>query len=113
MHEIKDPEIFDILLENVQNVVLDIWAEWCGPCGQMAPILERAEKNFIHVAFTKANVDEVPELAKRFNVMSIPTLLFFQKGKIVNKVVGAVPEKKLGDTLFEQYGEIPKDLLAP
>jgi thioredoxin 1 len=71
-------------------VVVDFWAEWCGPCKMIAPILgEIAAEQAGKITIAKLNVDENPDLAMRFNVMSIPTLLVFDKGQVVKRLVGA------------------------
>ena len=71
-------------------VVVDFWAEWCGPCKMIAPILgEIAAEQGEHITIAKLNVDENPDLAMRFNVMSIPTLLVFHKGDVAKRLVGA------------------------
>ena len=71
-------------------VVVDFWAEWCGPCKMIAPILgEIAEENVGDITVAKLNVDENPDLAMRFNVMSIPTLLVFKDGEVAKRLVGA------------------------
>jgi thioredoxin 1 len=71
-------------------VVVDFWAEWCGPCKMIAPILgEIATEQQGKITIAKLNVDENPDLAMRFNVMSIPTLLVFHKGEVAKRLVGA------------------------
>jgi thioredoxin 1 len=71
-------------------VVVDFWAEWCGPCKMIAPILgEIASEQSENLTVAKLNVDENPDLAMRFNVMSIPTLLVFDKGSVAKRLVGA------------------------
>ncbi len=77
-------------------VVVDFWAPWCGPCRMMAPIMEKAAQQYQgKFKFCKINVDENPSSASRFQAMSIPTLLFFRQGQLVDRSVGAIPESQL------------------
>jgi thioredoxin 1 len=83
-------------------VVVDFWAEWCGPCKMIAPILgEIAAEQAGHVTIAKLNVDENPEIAQRFSVMSIPTLIVFEKGQPAKKLVGAKGKSQLLQELSE------------
>jgi thioredoxin 1 len=83
-------------------VLVDFWAEWCGPCKQIAPILEDiASTNSQNLTIAKLNVDDHGDIAGRFNVMSIPTLLVFQDGEVVKKLVGALPKGRLLEELSE------------
>jgi thioredoxin 1 len=83
-------------------IVVDFWAEWCGPCKMIAPILsEIAAEQAGKITIGKLNVDENPDLAMRFNVMSIPTLLVFNRGEIVKKIVGAKGKGQLLQELDE------------
>ena len=83
-------------------VIVDFWAEWCGPCKMIAPILgEIATEQAGKITVAKLNVDENPDLAMRFNVMSIPTLLVFRDGEVAKRIVGAKPK----GTLVEELGE--------
>jgi thioredoxin 2 len=78
-------------------VVVDFWAPWCGPCQMMAPVLERtAQQRATSVQVGKVNTDEQPELASRFNIRSIPTLILFQRGREIARHSGAVDETTLG-----------------
>ena len=70
------------------RAVVDFWAGWCGPCRMQAPILDQFAEAHQDVSVCKVDVDAEPELAARFGVMSIPTLLYFHNGKLVNKTVG-------------------------
>lgn len=77
-------------------VIVDFWATWCGPCRMIAPILaEIAEENAGRIKVGKVNVDEQMELAVKFGIQSIPTLLVFQNGELVNKSVGVLPKAKI------------------
>ena len=82
---------FDEIISSSETpVVVDFWAEWCGPCKTIAPILgEIAIEQAGKIIIAKLNVDENPELAMRFDVMSIPTLLVFQHGEVAKRLVGA------------------------
>jgi thioredoxin 1 len=83
-------------------VIVDFWAEWCGPCKMIAPILaEVAAEQAGKVAVAKLNVDENPEVAMRYNVMSIPTLLVFKDGQAAKRIVGAKPKHALLQELSE------------
>jgi thioredoxin 1 len=83
-------------------VVVDFWAEWCGPCKMIAPILgEIATEQAGNVTVAKLNVDENPDIAMRFNVMSIPTLLVFQGGEVQKRLVGAKGKGQLLQELSE------------
>jgi thioredoxin 1 len=83
-------------------VVVDLWAEWCGPCKMIAPILaEIATEQAGKVTIAKLNVDDHPEIAQRYGVMSIPTLLVFQGGEVRKKLVGAKGKNQLMQELDE------------
>ena len=73
-------------------VLLDFWAEWCGPCRMLSPVVEEVASEHPEVKVGKVNVDEQPKLATRFGVSSIPTLFFFKDGKPVGTMVGAQPK---------------------
>jgi len=88
-------ENFDEILDK-ENVVVDFWAEWCGPCRVIAPVLEElAEEYAGEIVIAKLNVEKAPEIANRYCVSSIPTLIFFKNGKPMDKIVGAIPKKEI------------------
>ncbi len=83
-------------------VLVDFWAEWCGPCKMIAPILEEiADEQGEALQIAKLNVDEAQDVARRFDVMSIPTLILFKDGEPVKRVVGAKPKQALLDDISE------------
>ena len=80
------------VLQSEKPVLLDFWASWCGPCRMLSPIVDEVAEERADVKVGKVNVDEQPELAGEFGVMSIPTLLVFEQGKLVRQAVGARPK---------------------
>lgn len=81
-------------------ILVDFWAVWCGPCQMVAPIIDELASEYIgKLKVVKLNTDENPEIAGRYGIMSIPTLLFFRGGQPVEKVIGAVPKKVLKDAI--------------
>ncbi len=84
------------VLKSTQPVLADFWAEWCGPCRAIAPILEELAGEMAgKLKIVKVNVDEAPELAQRYNVRSIPTLLVLKGGQVAGQMVGAMPKAAL------------------
>ena len=75
-------------------VVVDFYADWCGPCQMLAPVLEQLEKE-TSIKIVKINVDETPDIARAFRIMSIPTLMLFKDGKLVKKELGYMPIERL------------------
>lgn len=103
--EIKDNNIEGIIADE-RLVMIDFWAGWCGPCKQMAPSIELASEELAErLLVAKANVDENPELSAKYNIRSIPTLLFFKRGQVVGRQVGAVSKRKLWEKIEEVDGE--------
>lgn len=84
------------VLQSPDLVMVDFWAAWCGPCKMVAPIVEELSKEYEGKAkFVKLNTDENPDLASRYKIRGIPTLMFFKSGQIVEQIVGVVPKAQL------------------
>ena len=83
------------VLESEKTVLVDFWADWCGPCRMLSPLVDQIAEEKIDIKVCKINVDDNHELAAQFKVMSIPTLIVFREGKEVNRSLGAVPKKQI------------------
>ena len=91
---------FDGLLADEKLVIVDFWATWCGPCRMLSPLLDEVEEEMSDkITVVKVNVDDADEIAMRYRIMSIPTLLFFKNGQLVDKSVGAMPKSTLVDKI--------------
>lgn len=100
--DISDQTFEDEVLKSSLPVLVDLWAPWCGPCRMIAPVVERlAEKYDKRFKFCRLNVDQNPQTASRYKIMSIPTLMFFKDGKVVDTVIGAVSEQVLQPKIEE------------
>ena len=101
--EITDAN-FEEVINTDQPVLVDFWAEWCGPCKMIGPVVEELAEDFEGKAVIgKVNVDENPETAAKFGIRSIPTLLVLKGGEIVDKQVGAVPKNVLSQKIEAQF----------
>ena len=90
------------VINSDKMVIVDFWATWCGPCQMLGPVLsEIAEEHKETMKVCKVNVDEEQELAMEFNIMSIPTLIFFKQGKVVKNVVGFHSKKELENLILQ------------
>ena len=88
------------VLQSNQPVLVDFWADWCPPCKVIGPIVEELAADFEGVArVAKLDIDANPEVAAQYDVRSIPTLLFFQDGQVVDRAIGVVPKQELADKL--------------
>ena len=84
----------DLVIKSDKPVVVDFWAEWCGPCRMVAPIMEEISQEYEgKVLVVKCDVDSSPAVSEKYSIRNIPTILFFKDGKIADKQVGAVPKK--------------------
>ena len=98
--EVNDSNFDDVVLKSDKPVLVDFWAEWCGPCRMIAPALEEISKEYTGKAVVaKCDVDENPGVASRFGIRNIPTVLFFKDGKVADKQVGAVPKNNFVNKL--------------
>jgi thioredoxin 1 len=99
-HTITESTFEQEVLQSEQPVLVDFWAEWCGPCHAVAPILDQIAGERDDLRLVKVNIDEEPELARRFGIMSIPTMILFEGGEPKAAALGAQPkgmlEKSLG-----------------
>ena len=90
------------VLKNSKPVIVDYWAEWCGPCRQVAPVLEEIASEYgDKIDVVKLNIDENPNVSTRYKIMAIPTLGVFQNGEVVKQIVGAKPKAALLRDLAE------------
>ena len=97
---IGSEEAFDKLIAGETPVLVDFWATWCGPCRMIAPIVEEIANEYAgKVLVAKVDVDEMGELAQRYRIMNIPTLMLFKQGQLVDKAIGARPKAALEQML--------------
>jgi thioredoxin 1 len=94
--KVSDADFETEVLKATEPVVVDFWAEWCGPCRMIAPALEEIAGTLgSKVKIVKLNVDESPQTAQKYGIMSIPTLMLFKNGELASRQVGAAPKQKL------------------
>lgn len=91
--EVNDSNFDEVVLKSDKPVVVDFWAEWCGPCRMIAPAMEEISGEYTGKAVVvKCDVDNSPSVTAKFGIRNIPTVLYFKEGKVVDKQIGAVPK---------------------
>jgi len=100
--EVSDQTFEDEVIKSTSPVLIDLWAPWCAPCRIVSPLVDKlAERYDGRFKFCRLNIDESPQIAARYRIMAMPTLMFFQSGKVVNTVIGAVSERALQPKIEE------------
>jgi len=101
--EINDANFESVVLKSEIPVLVDFWAPWCGPCKLLGPTLEEISlENEGKLAIVKINIDENQEMAAKYGIKSIPTMLIFNKGDLKNQLVGSMPKKNIEDVLSQE-----------
>ena len=98
--EVQDQDFDDKVIQSRVPVVVDFWAPWCGPCKAVGPLIEKlAERHQGKAQFVKLNIDDNSDTAQKYGIKSVPTIMFFNNGRMVDKLVGMVTAAKLGESL--------------
>lgn len=98
---VADKDFDKEVLQSQTPVLVDFWAEWCGPCKQLTPIIEEISGELPNLKVTKVNIDQSPEAPQKYGVRGIPTLMIFKGGKVIGTKVGALPKSKLVEWINE------------
>lgn len=94
--QVTDQNFNDNVIKSNKLVMVDFWAQWCGPCRQLAPAFEEASNDFSeHIVACKLDIDENPITPSKYGVRGIPTILFFRNGQVIGTQIGAIPKNKL------------------
>ncbi len=99
MVEIVTDDSFEEFVQNNPKVVIDCWAAWCGPCRFLSPVIEEMAEEISDVKFGKLDVDRNAKVPMKYGIMSIPTLLYFKDGKLVDKTIGVLPKATIKNRL--------------
>ena len=97
----KRPDIFEFLGD--KPALIDFYADWCGPCKMLGPVMEAVAEGYPEVKFVKVNVDDEPELAESYGIMSIPSVFFLKDGEVVKQFLGVHSEASIKEMLDEAY----------
>ncbi len=93
---------FEEIVKSDSLTVVDCWAPWCGPCRMIGPVIDALSEEYQDVTFGKLNTDDNFDISRRFQIMAIPTLLFFKKGELVERITGVVPKEHIV-SLLKKY----------
>ena len=107
--EVTDQNFEEEVLGSDVPTEVDFWAPWCGPCRMVSPIYDELSEEYKDFKFCKINVDENPEMARRYNIMSIPMQMFFNDGEKVDEILGAVPEHVIREKVEDILKRFPTD----
>ncbi len=95
---------FQQLLSQHPRLVVDFWAEWCGPCRMVGPTIEQLSREFAGtISFGKCNTDENPRIATRFGISAIPTIMLFSSGQLVDRIIGAYPKETIRSRILRAF----------